>query len=154
MFVLLPFILWAAPAYPASFSLFGDRAENVAAKDGLVVVNVSAVAPSSARHYRYRDGKTSIRFFLVRDEQNTVRAAIDACEACWREGKGYVPESTPKGTMMLCLNCGRRFPLSRIGIASGGCNPHPLKFSLEGDAVNITVQDLLLEAKYFPENGQ
>jgi uncharacterized membrane protein len=86
---------------------------------------------------------------VVRDGKGTVRAALDACEVCWREGKGYVL----KNGAMLCVNCGRSFPMNRIGLVAGGCNPHPVRFKVENDSVHIAAQELLREGtRYFPEN--
>jgi len=142
-------ILFASQAL-AFFGFFGDSMEEVKAKDGQIVINVSDLPKSSSRHYRYRaDGKV-IKFFVVRDGQGIVRAALDACEACWRAGKGY------KFTdgVMVCVHCGQKFPLARIGLASGGCNPHPFPHRTEGDTVMIAARELLLEAKFFPENNK
>jgi uncharacterized membrane protein len=139
--------LWAEPAQ-AFFGLFGNSMEEVRAKDGLVALDIAKLAPEASRHYRYQDGKNLVRFFIVRDKQNITRVALDACEVCWREGKGYIM----KNGAMFCINCGRQFALHRIGIVTGGCNPHPVKFSLEGNTLSITAQELLTGANYFPEN--
>jgi uncharacterized membrane protein len=144
------FLLCESSAYAAFWELFRDSAENVTATDGNIILDVSDLNTSSSRHYRYQHGQISVKFFLVRDSQNIVRAAIDACEVCWREGKGYVMQNE----MMLCKNCGRVFPLNRIGIIVGGCNPHPFNFSFANNSVTITSQELLSGAKYFPGNRQ
>jgi len=146
---LLGAILFASQAHAAFFGLFGDAVEEVVARDGVIAIEASALGKMASRHYRYREGGQTVRFFVVRDGQGAVRAAIDACEVCWREGKGYVL----KDGAMLCVNCGRKFPMHRIGLVAGGCNPHPFAFKVENDAVTITAQELLSQGtRYFVEN--
>jgi uncharacterized membrane protein len=143
-------MLWAAavPARAALFGFLGDAGESVKAVDDRVTLDAAALAQGSSRHYRYQDGATKVRFFLVRDRQGVVRAAFDACEACWRNGKGYVM----KDGAMFCSNCGRSFALNRIGLVTGGCNPHPLEFAVKENTVSISARQLLNGAPYFPEN--
>jgi len=146
------FLCCSETASAAFFGLFGDSARNVQAVDGRVSIDVSALAEGEAAHYRYREGKVSVRFFLVRDVRGTVRAALDACEVCWREDKGY--KLVKNDGAMLCVNCGRRFPLDRIGAIRGGCNPHPVAFELEEGKVLIPATELMDGAGYFPGNGK
>ena len=141
--------LFAWQAQAAFFGLFGDAVEEVAARDGVIAIEASALAKMASRRYRYQEGGQTVRFFLVRDGQGAIRAAIDACEVCWREGKGY----TLKDGAMLCVNCGRKFPMHRIGLVAGGCNPHPFDFKVENDTVTIAPQELLQQGtRYFPGN--
>ncbi|MDR2604437.1 MAG: DUF2318 domain-containing protein [Desulfovibrio sp.] len=144
--VALLFMLYASPA-GALPSFFGGP-QKVTAVDGRIIVDVSKLKVTSAEHYLYRAGGNAVRFFVARDGQGKVRVAADACEVCRDEGKGY----TLKDGAMLCLNCGRRFPLHRIGILVGGCNPHPLNFAEDGSSVVLTVLEVLSAAEYFPEN--
>jgi uncharacterized membrane protein len=146
--VCLLVILAALASAQAFFGLFSSE-ESVKARDGVVSVDVSKLADGQARHYKYTEGSTFIRFFVLKDKQGIVRLAQDACEVCWREDKGYKLQEG----YMLCVNCGMRFPLGRIGMARGGCNPHPLAFTLEGEKVNISAAELLSGAKYHPGNG-
>lgn len=139
-------LLFATPA--AAFLGFGNSPETVSAQDGLARVDTSRLSPGESKHYQYREDGATIRFFVVRDAQGTVRAALDACEVCWREGKGY---KLDKGAM-LCVNCGQKFALNRIGKIRGGCNPHPLAFSMDGATLTVTAQELMTGIKYVPEN--
>ena len=148
--IVLALALIGAPDAQAFLGLFGGSPENVAAKDGLVAVNVSPLKPGQSKHYQYKEGKTVIRFFVVRDNQGTVRAALDACEECWKADKGYKLE----GQAMLCVNCGQKFALSRIGFVSGGCNPHPVDFRMDGENLTVTSQELLAGGRYFPRNAR
>ena len=138
-------ILLLASAIPAAAFLdFFSGIKEVKADNGLVMLDLSDLAPGQARHYRYKDGERAIRFFLVRDEQGTVRAALDACEVCWREGKGYKLQDGA----MICVNCGQPFALSRIGEARGGCNPHPLTATVQGQSLSISADELAAGGAY------
>ncbi|MDR2726448.1 MAG: DUF2318 domain-containing protein [Deltaproteobacteria bacterium] len=139
-------LAWAAPAQ-AFFGLTGN-AKTVAARDGQITLDASSLDKGQARHYRYQEGNTEVRFFLVRDNQGTVRVALDACEVCWHADKGY----TLRDGVMVCVNCGQRFPLSRIGMARGGCNPHPVAFDNNNDTLHISSRELLDGAHYFSKN--
>ena len=63
-----------------------------------------------ARYFQVKtpDGVT-IKYFVMKSSDGVIRAAFDACNVCWREGKGY----TQKDDFMVCNNCGRRFPSTR-----------------------------------------
>ena len=144
-------LLLGAPAHALLGDFFGSSVEDARDVNGTVTIDTSKIAKGQARHYRYRaDGKL-VRFFVVRDQQGIVRAALDACEQCRNAGKGY----TLKDGAMLCVNCGQKFSLSRIGFVKGGCNPHPFPFQLEGETLAVATDALLLEgAAYFPENAR
>ena len=147
LIVVLGSILFTSQADAAFFGLL-DSTKNVTAKDGKITIDVSELAKVNSRHYRYKEGGKVVKFFIVRDGQGTVRAALDACDVCWKAGKGYAL----KDKAMLCVNCGMMFPLARIGAVSGGCNPHPFRFNVENDSVVIATQELMLGINYFPEN--
>ena len=149
-FFVVALILLGTLQAQAFMGLFGGSMENAVAKDGLVTVNTSFLKPGHSKHYQYTESDTNIRFFLVRDTQGGVRAALDACEACWRADKGYRMQDHA----MLCVNCGQKFDLTRIGLIRGGCNPHPIVFRMDGEIFTVTAQELLAGSRYFPENGR
>jgi len=103
-----------------------------------------------ARHYQYKtDDGVTIRYFIMKSSDGIIRAAFDACDVCWREGKGYVQ----KDDVMVCRNCGRRFPSTKINVVTGGCNPSPLTRKVEGGKVFINVGHILEGRKYFDIGG-
>jgi len=149
--VLLVFMLGTIFfAAQADAAFWGKGVEDVTAKDGKIIINCSKLNKAQAWHYRYREGGKVIKFFVVRDKGGVLRTAIDACEQCWRVGKGY--RMTEEG-FMLCVNCNMKFALNRIGAVAGGCNPHPFRYSVEDNSVVIETQKLAQEGiGYFPEN--
>lgn len=109
-------------------------------------VDMKSLDGGKSQHFSHflADG-TKVRFFLLKTSDGVVRGAFDACEVCWPEGKGYYQE----GRYMVCRNCGRRFEERKIGQVRGGCNPHPLRFSIVGKQVVIRKEDLEEGASYF-----
>ena len=63
-----------------------------------------------------------MKYFVLADKNGKVRAALDACEVCFAQKKGYQQE----GDTMVCNNCGQVFPSDQINVVTGGCNPIPL----------------------------
>jgi len=74
-----------------------------------------------------------------------IRAAFDACDVCWREGKGYYQQ----GDFMVCRNCGRQFASVKVNEVKGGCNPAPLERAIVGDKLVIKAADIVKGSQYF-----
>jgi len=103
-----------------------------------------------AHHFAYKTGDgITIKYFIMKSSDGVIRAAFDACDVCWREGKGYVQ----KDDFMLCRNCGRRFPSARINVMSGGCNPAPLIRKMEAGKVVIKTEHIREGKHYFDLRG-
>jgi uncharacterized membrane protein len=99
-----------------------------------------------ARFYQYKasDG-TLIKYFVIKSSDGVIRAAFDACDVCWPEGKGY----EQKGDYMVCRNCGKRFASIKVNEVKGGCNPAPLNRQVIGDLTVIKGKDILEGRQYF-----
>lgn len=115
--------------------------------DSRITYAVSMFADGKARHFKYADAEsqTSISYFILKSTDGVIRAAFDACDVCWRSGKGYHQE----GSSMVCRNCGRRFESVMVNEVQGGCNPAPLKRIIENNQVVIQVEDLKKGQVYF-----
>jgi len=98
-----------------------------------------------ARYFEHKDGKITIRYFVLKSSDGLIRAAFDACDVCWPAGKGY----TQDGDFMVCGNCGQRFKSTKVNEVKGGCNPAPLDRRLENGKVVIQVSDILGGKGYF-----
>jgi uncharacterized membrane protein len=79
-----------------------------------------------------------VTFFVVKSPDGVIRAAVDACDVCYRSGKGYVQE----GGTMVCTNCGMRFATDRINEVKGGCNPAPLARTVNNDQLLIAMSEI------------
>jgi uncharacterized membrane protein len=111
---------------------------------------VSLFADGHARHFELKHENLTIRYFVLKSSDGVIRAAFDACDVCWPAGKGYYQD----GDVMVCRNCGRRFASVLVNEVQGGCNPAPLKRSLQGEHVVILAQDILEGKKYFDFTGK
>ncbi len=99
-----------------------------------------------AHFYDYQaEGNLTIKYFIIKSSDGVIRAAFDACDVCWPEGKGYFQQ----GDFMVCRNCGRRFASARVNEVKGGCNPAPLNRQVTNPAVMIKTADILEGKKYF-----
>ena len=87
----------------------------------------------------------TVRFFIIMSSDGVVRAAYDACDVCWREGKGYYQD----GDFMVCRNCGQRFASVKVNEIKGGCNPAPLNRTIVGDKLVIKIADIMQGNQYF-----
>jgi uncharacterized membrane protein len=114
--------------------------------DGVVTHNLTDFADGKARHFSHQtpDGVT-VKYFVIRSSDGVVRAAFDACDVCWRAGKGY----SQSGDYMVCENCGRRFASIQVNEVKGGCNPAPLNRAVQGDKLVIKLGDILEGRAYF-----
>lgn len=139
--VIVGVITWRASATE------GAQAHAVTAGGGSdVAVDAAPLADGQARFFTYaaRDGR-QVRFFVVKSTDGVVRAAVDACDVCFRERRGYRQE----GTSMVCNNCNKAFPTDRVNEVKGGCNPVPLERELRNGSLVITSAALEQGASYF-----
>jgi uncharacterized membrane protein len=131
---------------PAFAWNFAHPAQEVRPDNGVIVFPVSAFADGKARHFEYKASPDQrIRFFLVKSADGAIRSAFDACEVCFRAKKGYVQQ----GNDMVCINCGLKFKTEKVGDLKGGCNPSPLKRTIQGDKVVIGLADVMAGLHYF-----
>lgn len=114
------------------------------AADDAVKIPLKDVS-DSAKFYKLDVDGTTVKYFVLKAPDGTVRSALDACDVCFPEKKGYKQQ----GEFMICTNCGQKFHVSRVGMVKGGCNPHPLTNKVEGSDVVILKSDLALGVKYF-----
>ena len=107
---------------------------------------LQAFADGQAQYFQYPlDNGNTVRFFILRSSDGIVRAAYDACDVCWREGKGYYQD----GDFMVCRNCGQRFASVKVNEIKGGCNPAPLNRTIVGDKLVIKIADIVQGSQYF-----
>jgi uncharacterized membrane protein len=111
---------------------------------------VSVFEDGKARHFEHVDGNLTIRYFILKSSDGIIRAAFDACDVCWPAGKGYYQD----GDFMVCRNCGRRFASVLVNEVQGGCNPAPLKRSLQNDRLIIQIKDIQEGRQYFNLEGK
>lgn len=115
-----------------------------------VVHQVSQFTDGRAQHFEFKHDDITIRYFILKSSDGIIRAAFDACDVCWPAGKGYYQD----GDVMVCRNCGRRFASVLVNEVKGGCNPAPLKRTVQGEQLILKVQDILEGRQYFNFSGK
>jgi uncharacterized membrane protein len=127
-----------------AFSL--GKYEKVKPSGGSVIISATKLTDGKAHYYKFEDGGKEIAFFVVKATDGSIKTAFDACDACYKEKKGYEQQ----GDKMNCKNCNQKFAINRLGPnASGGCNPGYLPHQLNGSTISIQTRDLKAGARYF-----
>jgi len=125
---------------------FKIPAQEVRPQSKSFVFPTAAFEDGRAKHFVYKHSPSQwIRFFIVKSADGVIRAAFDACDVCFKSKKGYVQN----GNDMVCINCGLKFKTEKINEIKGGCNPAPLKRSVNGSNLVLTKQDVLSGLRYF-----
>ena len=122
------------------------EAASPSSKQLLVLYPAKIFEGGKAHFYEFKtDAGITIKYFILKSSDGVIRAAFDACEVCWAEGKGY----SQKGDFMICNNCKQRFASTRINEVKGGCNPHPLNRQIVDGNVVLKIPDILEGARFF-----
>jgi uncharacterized membrane protein len=129
-----------------AFAFFGGKFKTLEPSEGQLSIPVNSVSDGKAHYFTVKAGDgIHVNFFVVMSSDGVIRAAVDACDVCYRSGKGYIQE----GESMVCTNCGRHFALNKINEVKGGCNPGPLERSIEGDNLVISMKEINANSWYF-----
>jgi uncharacterized membrane protein len=113
--------------------------------NGKLEIPVADVNDGKAYHFKVKsDDGTMVTFFVLKSADGVIRAAIDACDVCYRSGLGYYQE----GDKMVCKNCGQKFASNKINVIKGGCNPAPLNRTVVGDKLVIQMRDINMNSWY------
>jgi uncharacterized membrane protein len=113
--------------------------------NGKLEIPVADVNDGKAYHFKVKsDDGTMVTFFVLKSADGVLRAAIDACDVCYRSGLGYYQE----GDKMVCKNCGQKFASNKINVIKGGCNPAPLNRTVVGDKLVIEMRDINMNSWY------
>jgi uncharacterized membrane protein len=144
-FIVFALLFAAGSAFAFNFPGFGGK-ETVTAINGAVTIPAAQAGDGKTHFYRFNDGGKGIDFFVVKGTDGAFHVAFDACDACFKEKKGYSQE----GNFMICRNCNMKFAINRIGKDNhGGCNPGHLDFALSGNSITIKDADLKAGSRFF-----
>ncbi|NNL43675.1 MAG: DUF2318 domain-containing protein [Desulfobacterales bacterium] len=143
--IILLILMISLTVTPNAFSLWGIKFNKLTPANGVLSIPVSDINDGKAHYYKVKaDDGIMTSFFVLKSSDGVIRAAIDACDVCYRSGKGYVQE----GDFMVCTNCGRRFASTRINEIKGGCNPAPLNRKILGKNLVIAMKDINANSWY------
>lgn len=135
----------AFAAHALAFSFGGTSPRVLEPADNRIVIPLNEISDGNAHYFKVKaDDGVMVSFFTVKSSDGVVRAAVDACDVCYRSGKGYVQE----GQYMKCMNCGMKFATSRINVVKGGCNPAPLNRTVQDDSLIIKMADINANSWY------
>ena len=77
------------------------QGRSLADQAGEVAFPVKNFQDGKARFYEYKTGEgIAIKYFILKSSDGVIRAAFDACDVCWPQGKGYFQ----KDDTMVCRN--------------------------------------------------
>lgn len=129
----------------SSTSSAGISSGLITPTNGKLEIAVAGISDGKAHHFQVKseDG-TMVTFFVLKSADGVLRAAIDACDVCYRSGLGYYQE----GDNMVCKNCGQKFASNKINEIKGGCNPAPLDRTVVGNKLVIEMKDINLNSWY------
>lgn len=121
------------------------KAAGVVETSNVVKIPLKALDSGKALFLRQELEGRQLFYFTLKSSDGAYRAALDACDVCFRMNRGYRQE----GDLMVCNNCGQTFPSMKIGEIKGGCNPHPLPRKVEGQYLVIQKSDIAAGKNYF-----
>jgi high-affinity iron transporter len=105
------------------------------AQNGEVRIPLAELRDTDMHFYTADANNVAIRFFVIHESGGDYVVALDACQICgW---SGY----RQQGQNVVCRNCGATIYIPSIG-AKGGCNPVPVKSTVESGSVVIDLSAL------------
>lgn len=141
--VVAIYVIWGSGKSESALNS-GHQAIGAIGQD--VRIPISEVSDGKAKFYHYKlANNQEISFFVLKSSDGVIRAAFNACDVCYEKRRGYHQE----GDDMVCNNCGKHFPSSKVNEVQGGCNPAPLRRVVEGDQLVIRASDLQQGGFYF-----
>lgn len=99
-----------------------DSMENAAVEGEGLVIPVADITEKATFYPIEIDG-TKMEVLAVKAPDGTIRTAFNTCQVCYDSGYGYYEQV---GDKLVCQNCGNQFPMDRVEVESGGCNPWPI----------------------------
>lgn len=112
-----------------------SAAREVSFSNGSIVIPVSEVADGDLHRYQALVNGKEIRFLLFKKPDGKIATVFDACQICGPVG------FYKSGNQIICKNCSAPVNPQSVG-EPGGCNPIPLKSSVQGNQIVIQQADL------------
>ncbi|MRR18435.1 MAG: DUF2318 domain-containing protein [Deltaproteobacteria bacterium] len=145
LFVMSLAVLVAGFLTTVSHAGFWQKTKLLTPKQGELRIPVADVSDGKAHFFKVKSGDgTMVTFFVLKSKDGVIRAALNACDECYRAGKGYVQD----GDFMVCEQCGRRFFSDKINVIAGGCNPVGIDKKIQADQLVIGMKDINSKSWY------
>lgn len=87
-----------------------------------LIIPVNEIS-SKAKFFPVKVDGTDMEVLAVKAPDGSIRTAFNTCQVCYSSGRGYYKQ---QGDLLVCQNCGNKFPMSRVEVEAGGCNPWPI----------------------------
>lgn len=110
-----------------------------------LVIPISEIS-ETVKFYPVNVEGTNLEVLTVKAPDGTIRTAFNTCQICYDSGRGYYKQ---EGNLLVCQNCGNQYPMDRVEIEAGGCNPWPIfkeNKTVTNDSITIPY-DFLKESK-------
>jgi len=95
---------------------------------------------------------TRMEVVAVKAPDGSIRTAFNTCQVCSGSPKAYFMQS---GNALQCQNCGNKFPMDKVGLEAGGCNPVPISEqdrTVTNESIAISYDTLQANTGWFPAN--
>ena len=106
----------------------------------------------TAKFYPVTVDGTKMEVVAVTAPDGTARTAFNTCQVCNGSPLAYFVQ---RGNTLECQACRNRFPMIRVGIEAGGCNPVPIfdgDKTVTAESITISYETLQANAYRFPSN--
>lgn len=103
--------------------------------NGVLSIPASDVSQGKLHRYSVNLSGREVRFLLYRKPDGSVATIYDACEICGAVGFYEGPNG------LVCKNCAAPVNPQAVG-QSGGCNPVPLRSTVNGGTIQVSQADL------------
>ena len=111
-----------------------------------VTIPVSQVSDGNVHFFSTDVSGKTVKYFVVKAPDGTLRTAFDACDVCFPFKKGYRQQSVG---VVQCNNCGRVFDAASIDVQRGGCNPGPIAAKVVGANLVIPAAQIQAGVRFF-----
>lgn len=116
-----------------------------------LVIPVSEIS-ETAQFYPVTVDGTKMEVVAVKAPDGTIRTAFNTCQVCNGSSKAYFKQS---GNTLQCQNCGNKFPMNKVEVEGGGCNPVPIfdeDKTVTDESITVPYGTLQANAYRFPSN--
>lgn len=120
----------APPATPLAFT------------NGVATIAAGDLSDGDLHRYSATEDGAEVRFLLYKKPDGKIVAVLDACQICGSQG------FTRTENGLMCKNCAAPVNPQSVG-QPGGCNPIPLKASVQNDSVTVAESDLAAAVEHF-----
>jgi uncharacterized membrane protein len=106
----------------------------------------------TAKFYPVTVDGIKMEVVAVEAPDGTIRTAFNTCQVCNGSPKAYFEQS---GNTLQCQNCGNKFPMDKIEVEAGGCNPVPIfddDKTVTDESITVPYDTLKDNSYRFPAN--